>query len=425
MKEVVILLKNRNFVHLWTSQIISQIVVNTLSFLLLVYLFEKTGSTIATSLVWVAYALPALVFGPIAGVSADVANKRKVLVVTLAAEAVIVLVFSFLYSRYLFLAYGIVFFYSMANQFYIPAEAASLPILVKKKSLAFANSLFFMTTQLGLAVGFLSAGVLYETFGLRSSLMISSILLLVASISVSFLPKLKSTTKLPKGFSAGVSKFFEEFLEGYRFIKDTKKVFLPFFLLIGLQSALSVLMITVPVLARDIVHVRPSLAGITIIAPAIIGAISCSILISKAIARGVLQKRIIQISLFSLSLALVLLGAIVPSLYFWAGRTAAVVIFFIAGAAYVGTLIPTLTHLQISTPEDKLGRVFGSIWFITTAATVIPVLFSATITEVFGVGLTTTILGLFGFAMFFVTEFSESGALRLRFENVLKRRKHD
>lgn len=407
MKEITALLNNRNFVHLWVSQIISQIVVNTLSFLMLIYLFEKTGSTIATSFVWLAYALPAIIFGPVASVTADLVDKRRALVTTLLAQSAIISVYALLYSRFTYLAYGVVFIYSMANQFYIPSEAASIPILVKQKNLPFANSLFFMTVQLAVACGFLLAGVSYEYLGLRSSLVLSAILLLFGAGSVSLLPKLPPLEHIPRDFAAGIARFFQELLEGFQFIKDTKRILIPFFILIGLQIALSVVLITMPVIAEDIVRVRPGLGGITIVLPGAIGALIATVAVPKAIARGLSKRKIIQVSLFTLSLSLVILGAVVPNLFFWLGRTLAIVLFFIAGAAYVSSLIPTLTHLQLETPKDKLGRVFGSIWFITTAATVVPVVFSATITEVFGVSLTITLLGLSGLSAFLITEVSE------------------
>lgn len=407
--------------HLWISQIISQVVINTLSFLMLIYLFERTHSTIATSLVWVSYALPAILAGPFASVTADLVDKRKALVTTLLAQSAIVGVYAFLYSRFVYLGYGIVFLYSLANQFYIPSEASAIPIIVKKKNLPFANSLFFVTVQSGLAVGFLLAGILYESVGLGASLAVSAVLLLLASSSVSLLPRLRPLEHIPKDFGGGVSTFFQELLEGYQFIKDTRNVFLPFILLIGLQISLSVIVVTIPVMAEDIVRVRPSLSGVTIIVPAIVGALISTTIVSKLVSRGVSKKRIVETSLFALSVALILLGGVVPNIHFWVGRTLAVLCFVVAGASYVGSLIPTLTHLQISTPPDKLGRVFGSIWFITTAATVVPVLFSATITEVFGVTLMLTLVGLGGLVGFFATEISVPGAFQQRIRRFINR----
>jgi len=413
MKELSSLLKSRNFVRLWISQIISQVVVNFLSFLLLVYLFEITGSTVATSFIWVAYALPAVLFGPIAAVSADVVDKRRLLTVALLIQSLVVAVLAMLHNRFIYLAYGIVFAYSLANQFYIPAEAASLPLFVKKQNLPFANSLFFLTVQSAFVLGFLFAGTSFEYLGMSVSLVLASGLLLVAYSSVSLLPRIVPSEKIPKDISKGIVRFFSELIEGYQFIRNNKRVFLPFILLIGLQISLSVVVVSMPALAQDLIKIRPRLAGFVIAVPAFIGALSSTILVSRAISRGVPRKRIVEISLFILNTSLLVVGSIVPNVSFWIGRTLSVICFFTAGISYVGCLIPTLTHLQIATPSSKLGRVFGNIWFITTAFTVVPLLFSAAITEVFGVGLMMSLLGLAGMLVFFYVEISRRNFLMI------------
>lgn len=110
--------KNFKFLYLWASQILSQLTIYVMNFLLLLRLFEKTGSTIATSFLWVAYALPAILIGPFAAAS---------------------------HRTSLFLIYGVALAYSFLNQFYVPAELATLPSVVKKKVLPHANGLFFLT----------------------------------------------------------------------------------------------------------------------------------------------------------------------------------------------------------------------------------------------------------------------------------------
>jgi MFS family permease len=59
--------------------------------------------------------------------------------------------------------------------------------------------------------------------------------------------------------------------------------------------------------------------------------------------------------------------------------------FLIVGFTVVGVLVPSMTYLQEETPEKLLGRVFGNFWFLTTVVTVLPVLFSATITDLLGI----------------------------------------
>jgi hypothetical protein len=402
--EILSLVKNTKFMRLWLSQVVSQIVVNMLSFLILIRLFEITHSTIASSLIWVAYSLPAIIIGPIAAVTADLVDKRKALILSLLAQSIVVALYSVLYARFVFLAYGIVFLYSFFNQFYVPAEAASLPLLVKPGKLPYANSLFFVTVQAGLAGGFLIAGILYEYVGFGLSMVLSSLLLLLACFSVSLLPTLRPSEHIPKGFSKGFSSFFGELIEGYSFITKSKRVLFPFLLLVGLQVSLSVIVITLPAISTEIVRVKPSLSGVVVIIPTAIGALISTYLVSKALANGIAKKLLIRVSLLSLAASLFVLGAVVLRSNFWLGRSLSVICFIVAGASYVGTLIPTLTHLQISTPKGKLGRVFGNIWFITTAITVIPVLFSATITEIFGAPLLLIILSIYSFSMFMAVE---------------------
>jgi MFS family permease len=307
----------------------------------------------------------------------------------------------------------VVFAYSLANQFYIPAEAATLPLIVPKNILPFANSLFFITVQSAIAFGLLSAGASYEYLGLGASLFLAAALLILAYTSVSLLPQIRPLERIPEDISRGVARFFAELVEGYQFIKSNQKIFMPFLLLIGLQVSLSVVIVTLPALAKDLIGVKPSLAGIAIGLPAAIGALTATAVVPKAIARGIKRRRVVELSLFFLSIAIVVLGSIVPNVHFWVGRTLAVACFVVAGASYVGSLIPTLTHLQITTPKDKLGRVFGNIWLITTAATVVPVIFSATITEVFGVSLMMSLLGLVGMTTFFLLEVRKSSFIKI------------
>ena len=69
---------SRNFKLLFISQILSQVTVNMMNFLLLARLFEATGSSIATSLLWVSYALPTIFFGPIGAGIVDLVSRKNI-----------------------------------------------------------------------------------------------------------------------------------------------------------------------------------------------------------------------------------------------------------------------------------------------------------------------------------------------------------
>ncbi len=387
MKEIKSVLTNYKFVSLWVSQILSQLTVNILSFIILIHLFNQTGSTIATSLLWVAYAVPAIVFGPIAAASVDLTEKRRVLMLTNLLQSVVVFFYAILlYKQIIYLSYTVVFLYSLLNQFYVPAEAADLPLVVEEKDLPAANGLFFITQQSSLVLGFGVAGILNEVLGFRPTLLVVGVCLFLAFISVSFLPERKPSTKLPSNFEKAFSKFFNQIIDGYNFIKNTREVLFPFLLLIGIQVIFAVVVVNLPRLATDILGVTAGSSGFTVIVPAGIGAIIGTLIISKLSASGIRKRKIILTSLFVLAFSILAISVT-------SGRIA--IIFFVStGFGVVGALVPSITYLQEKTPKDLLGRVFGNFWFLTTLATVVPVLVSASITDLFGIRFLLVILGL-------------------------------
>src|SRR5258708_10280376 len=387
MKEFKKLLKNYKFVALLISQVLSQFTFNILSFLILIKLFQETGSTIATSFVWIAYALPAIIVGPIAAAFVDFVDKKLVLMITNLLQAVAVLVYAILlYKNLVFLPYAIVFMYSFLNQFYVPAEAAALPMFVAEDFLPQANSIFFITQQSSLIIGFGLAGIFEAVLGFRITVVLMSLLLFVGFVSASFLPSRKPGNKLAHDFEKRVSGFFDEIIEGYRFIRDTSKILLPFLLLLGLQVIIAVIVTNLPRIATDVLVVPVSQSGIFIMLPAGIGAVIGTLIISRLLSNKYKKGNLIFISMllftFIIGVATILLPFVtMPLVRILFGA----IMFVVVGFSVVGVLVPSITYLQEETPEKLFGRVFGNFWFLTTIATVLPILFSATITDLLGI----------------------------------------
>lgn len=151
MKDFREVFKDKNFMYVWVSQILSQLTINIMNFVLLIKLFEKTSSNVATSMLWVSYSLPSLLIGPFAATTIDLVDKRKMLIITNLLQALTIFLYALSHKTSFFLIYGVVVAYSFLNQFYVPAESATLPSVVKKKNLAHANSLFFVTLIVWLA----------------------------------------------------------------------------------------------------------------------------------------------------------------------------------------------------------------------------------------------------------------------------------
>ena len=157
------------FHRLWFSQILSQITISLLNFLLLAKIFTETGSTIATSLLWVSYATSTILFGPIGAGVVDMVSRKKTLMLANLLQSLVVLLYAFTHEYSIFLLFAVVLLYSFLNQFYVPAEAATLPSVVRKESLPQANSRFFITQQIALVAGFGFAGLLETWLGFEAN----------------------------------------------------------------------------------------------------------------------------------------------------------------------------------------------------------------------------------------------------------------
>ena len=393
MKELKSVVGNSKFRYLWTSQVLSQLTIQIMNFLIIVKLFESTGSTIATSFIWIAYALPAIFFGPFAATWVDLIDKRVVLTFTNLAQAITILFYALFSNKYLFLSYVVVFIYSFFNQFYVPAEAATLPKIVHKSKLQQANGLFFLTQQASIVAGFGLAGPLADLLGYRTTFLISSGLLFLAFVSVSLLPS-GSVKEASKSLETNVMNVLDKTIEGYRFIRGNPGIWMPFLLLMALHVSTSIATITLPVIAVEVAQINPKYSGVLMIVPGGLGAFLGTVLTSKY-AHKIRKKEMIEKSLILMGTAVWLAAFLIPEFNLVFKLISAVVIFFAIGLSYVGVFVPAQTFLQERTPKNMMGRVFGNFWFLATIATILPVLFSATITEVFGVRSLFFIMGLF------------------------------
>lgn len=378
------LIKNSNFIYVWISQVLSQLTINVMNFLLLTLLYVKTGSAIATSFLWISYSLPALIIGPIAAASVDMIDRRKMLMITNLLQAGIIFGYAFIHETSLFVAYGVVFLYAILNQFYVPAEAAVIPSVVSNKELPFANSLFLLTQQVALIFGFAMAGILNRLIGFTNTVYVCSFFVFVAFVSVSFLPQLRVKDSLPKDLEGAVIKFFERILEGYRFIKDHKEILVPFGLLFGMQVGLAIGVINIPVIASEIFKIGLNFSGLVVVVPAGVGALLGALFLPRLLKYGIRKRVLIEYSLLTLSASVLFLSIFVADFDLTVRLFFGTIFLLISGASFIGVIIPSQTFLQQKTPGGFRGRVFGNFWFMVTIATIIPVIFSGAIVELFG-----------------------------------------
>ena len=371
-----LLLKNSNFVKLWLSQILSQITINLMTFIVLTRIFEATKSNVAVSMLWIASSLPALFFGPFSGAIVDNFSRRKMMIVTNIAQAISVASFLIL-KKYVFALYAVVFLYWLIDQLYLPSQQASLPSLIKGKLLASANGMFLLTQQATFLFGFGMGGLFLTVLGINKTVVFASILLLVAAISVYLLPKDEPKTK-----NFQINKFWRDFALGYKFIRSNNTVLLPLMVIIFSQIFVAIISSILPSYTRvelglDLKHV-----SLVLVVPAAIGALLFTSKLPDLLKRY-RKIMIIKSGLIGSAISLSLL-AILPyltrySVFF--GAISAVIL----GISSAAITVPSQTLLQEKTPAWFRGRVYGSLSFMLIIATSMPLLLAATLADVLGI----------------------------------------
>src|SRR4051812_36019412 len=195
MKDV---LRNRDFLKLWVAQMVSQTAQQIVNIALVQQVFHLTESSTAVGGVIIAFTVPGILFAAIAGVFIERNSKRTMLIITNVARGVLVLAYIFTDKSWgagavLPLIYTVTLLFSAVSQFFSPAEASMIPLVVKKDELIAANSLFNLTltgTALGgfVILGPVLLGTIFKQNFAGLYILICVLCLAAAAITY-FLPK--------------------------------------------------------------------------------------------------------------------------------------------------------------------------------------------------------------------------------------------
>ena len=128
---MIAVLRRRNFALLWFGGLISMAGDWVLRIGLPLYIYQLTGSTLATGIMFMAGMLPSLLLGSVAGVFVDRWDRKRTMVIANLLLAVSLLPLLLVRSvEWVWIAYIAAFAQSCIAQFFDPAESAMLPLLV-------------------------------------------------------------------------------------------------------------------------------------------------------------------------------------------------------------------------------------------------------------------------------------------------------
>ncbi len=397
-------LKIRPFLFLWMGQVASQIAVNMMNFVLLLHIAQKTNSNTAGAVFILAVTLPAVVFGPLAGVYADRSEKKQVLFVCNLLRSALALVF-IISAEGLFVLYLLAVLASIVTQFFVPAEAPLIPNLVPKNLLLSANGLFGLTFYVSIIFGFMLAGPAIATWGVRNTLFLIWLIFLAATIFIGLLPGSNPLQTIFKLFSTktadisflkrnGLSLVVKDYQEGITYLRNNPHITEALFLLAMTQVAISTLLALVPGYAATVLRINITDSSLVMVAPAILG------MVVGSLGMGLMASKINKNKLIN---ATILLAGVVLSLLSFLSRGKlrteinfeyifkidilhlAVVLFFFLGILNSWLTVLANTKLQEETHESIRSRIYGFLTAVSGIGGALPVLLAGILSDIFGV----------------------------------------
>jgi MFS family permease len=352
------LLRQRNFGLLWCGGLISLTGDRVLSTALPFYVYQQTGSTLATGGMILAAIVPRLLFGSIAGVQADRWNRKHTMIAANVSRAVILLAL-FLMPKITWMIYLVVFLEATLSAFFEPAENALLPELVGEDKLLTANSLNALNNTLARLIGPPIGGALLGLSGLGSVILIDIASYLLAALLITGVEDSRSGTRRERRSDESMWR------EGLAMVRNQIAAL---FAITGLITFAGTMLdpLYVP-FVNDILQGDALVMGWLLMAQGIGGIVGGLVI-------GQWGHKLIPVYLLAgsaISAGLMLLVVFnFPSLYLAIG------IHFLLGLPLVGTRTAIHTLLQMQIPDAYRGRIYGTLTM------------TGALLELIGVGLT-------------------------------------
>lgn len=353
------MLRNRDFLLLWTGQLLS----NAGGWLLLVAVpyrvFQLTGSPAATGFAFVAGSVPSLVLGPIAGILVDRWDRRRtMLAVDLGRAASILPLLLVQRPDQVWIAYAALLVESALGQLFDPAAQALVPAMVGRgPKLAPANALLAVVSAVSRLVGASFGGIVFAAWGLGVLVSIDAATYMASAASLFLLrwrpvaaTELSRSDRSLRG--AGV-----ELIQGLRHLianASLRGLLIVAMTFIAANGAFTALLVP---------YIRLQLHGEAAALGLLLAATGVGFLAGAPIGPALLRVAGLRITMTSSLLA----AGIGFLLWFNTIRIElALTMAAVSSAAVIVFFIGRRTHMQALTPDPLVGRISAA--FLTAEA---------------------------------------------------------
>ncbi len=379
---------NRDLRLVFLSQVVSFLGDWFADVALLGLVLDLTDSPLAASLVMVATMLPIFLVTPLAGPMVDTFDRRRLILVVSAGQALAALLLLGVDESTVWLAFAARAVIAALSAFVGPAVQAAIPNLVAPADLSRANALLGSVWGAMLAIGAALGGAFTVAFGRSASFVADAATFVAAGVLIALV---RRPMNAPRQSEVGRIRPLADTLEAFQYARSSR----PLLLLLCSKAGLGLAGGVVPLLAVYGKEVFDSGdAGIGLL----LAARGAGALIGPVLAQHRLTARQAQTSIPAI-LYLCGAGAVIYCAGYLGVATSPVLALAIGGAflAHLGGGAQwTLSNLglQLATSDAFRGRIFAADFALLTLTMSSSFLISGWVTAELGPRLVTAVLAL-------------------------------
>jgi MFS transporter, DHA3 family, macrolide efflux protein len=371
---------NRNFSLLWQGQLISELGNVAFSVALGFWVLEltttpqmPTGNMALMGLIEACFALPAILLGPFAGAFVDRHDRKSTLVI---ADAVRGILFCTLGATALFRVFSFWIIYPISvlsgacGAFFNPAISSCLPDIVPSHNLSRANSARSLSSTATQLVGSSFGGVLYAWLSAPILVLANGASFLYASVSQLFL-------KVPKPLQSEQRKpIFHDMIDGIRYVFSQKGIRALMIMNMGIGFFSSMIL----TLLTPIFRTTPGFGIVRygyMMAIMTIGAVVVALTLSLVKIQPRWRSMLFFFCQITVGILAVVIGIVFEIKWIFP------IVFIIGGCnSVIGVILQTV--LQVTTPPNNRGKVFGTLGALSSSLWPLGMAFSGVAASLIG-----------------------------------------
>lgn len=361
-------LRNRNVALLFSGHVISVAGDLVLFIALPFWVYQLTGSAMATGLMFAALTLPQLFFSPLAGVVVDRVDRKRLMIISDLIRAALMLGYLVVNTAdQVWIIYLLAFAESTVSQFFRPSVMAVVPVLVRgEEELKRANALLGASWALGQLAGPALGGILVTQFGPHGAAVFDAGTYLVSALLLGFMhiPVREAIAAKLGDMGQAVRQIGRELAEGVHVVWNRSILRVVFGALAILMLSQGIINVLTIVIVKEIWHVGAAEFG-WFVSMEGLGGLLGTVLVGALSARLSAKRMVMGGGVIAGLILLLMVNQ--PSIY------AAMGMILFAMIAIVAFDVGLTTLIQLGSDDANRGRVSGLMQTTMAAAQLVAI----------------------------------------------------